>query len=75
MKDKIIDYNPIKGFITFNDLINDLKLILQDYKDLEKIIIDILEINNYDSEIIAYLFKNNIDTRLDSLINILQNRL
>ncbi len=75
MKDEIIDYHSVKGFITINDLIDDLNLILQDYKSLEKIIIDILEINNYDSEIIASLFRTNIDTRLDNVINILQDRL
>ena len=42
MKDKIIDYHPVKGFITFNDLITDLKIILQDYKMLENILIGIL---------------------------------
>lgn len=75
MKDKIIDYHPIKGYITFNDLITDLKLIYQDYKELEDIINIILESNNFDSETIASLFKDNIASRIDNLIYVLKDRL
>lgn len=75
MKDKIIDYHPIKGYITFNDLINDLELISQDYKTLEDIIIILLKNSNFDDETIASLFKNDITSRLDNLIYVLQDRL
>lgn len=75
MKDKIIDYHPTKGYITFNDLITDIDLILQDYTKLEDIIINILEINNYDSETIASLFNDNIANRLDNIIYVLKDRL
>ncbi len=75
MKDKIIDYDPIRGYITFNDLINDLELILQDYKTLENIIIILLENNRFDNETIASLFADNISSRLDNLIYVLKDRL
>ncbi len=75
MKDKIVDYHPIKGYITFNDIITDLEIILQDYKMLEEIIIGILENFNFDDEIIASLFNDNIANRLDYLIYILKDRL
>ena len=75
MKDKIIDYNPIRGYITFNDLINDLELILQDYKTLENIVIILLENKHFDNETIAALFIDNIASRLDNLIYVLKDRL
>ena len=75
MKDKIICYDPIKGFITFNDLITDLKNILHNYKILEDIIIGILENFQFDDETIASLFTCDIASSLNSIINILQDRL
>ena len=75
MKDKIIDYDPIRGFITFNDLITDLKIILQDYKTLENILIGILENLKFDDETIASLFTCDIASSLNNLIDVLQNRL
>ena len=75
MKDKIIDYDPIKGFITFKDLINDLELILEDYQQLEDVVSNLLNINNYTEEIIASLLKDNIAERLDYLIYVLKDRL
>ncbi len=75
MKDKIIDYDPIRGYITFNDLINDLELILLDYKTLENIVIILLENNHFDNETIASLFADNISSRLDNLISVLKDRL
>ena len=75
MKDKIIDYHPIKGYITFNDLIIDLKIILQDYKTLEVILIGILENFQFDDETIASLFACDIASSLNNLIEVLQDRL
>lgn len=75
MKDKIIDYDPIRGYITFNDLINDLELILQDYKTLEDIVVIILENSRFDDETIASLFVDNIANRLNNLIYVLKDRL
>ena len=75
MRDKIIDYHPIKGFITFNDLITDLKIILQDYKTLENILIGILENFQFDDETIASLFTCDIASSINNLIDVLQDRL
>ena len=75
MKDKIIDYHPIKGFITFNDVITDLKIILQDYKTLENILIGILENFQFDDETIASLFTCDIASSINNLIYVLQDRL
>ena len=75
MKNKVIDYHPIKGYITFNDLINDIEIISKDYKLLEEIIINILEYQKIDSEIISDIFNNDIYNRLENIIYILKNRL
>ena len=75
MKDKIIDYHSVKGFITFNDLITDLKIILQDYKMLENILIGILENYQFDNETIASLFSCDIASSLTNLIDVLEDRL
>ena len=75
MKDKIIDYHPTKGYITFNDLINDLEIILSDYKLLEEIIINILENNHFDNKTIASIFTSNIENRLENIIYVLKDRL
>lgn len=75
MKDKIIDYHPIKGYITFMDLINDIEIIADDYKHLEKIVIDILKYNKYDDEIISSLLNDNIHNRLENIAYVLRDRL
>ena len=75
MKDKVIDYHPVKGFITFNDLITDLKIILQNYETLEDILIGILENFQLDDETIASLFSCDIASSLNNLIDVLQDRL
>ena len=72
MKNKYIDYNPVKGFITFNDLIGDLKEILHNYKDLEDIVINILKNLQVDNETITSLFVCNIANNLEDIINVLQ---
>ena len=55
MKNKILDFHPILGAITYNDLINDLSSLLEDYNTLEETIQDILKNNNYDDECISFL--------------------
>ena len=75
MKNKVIDYHPIKGYITFNDLINDIEIISNDYNLLEAILINILEFHNYDSQLVANIFSNNIHDRLKNIIYILKDRL
>ena len=75
MKDKIIDYHPIKVYITFKDLITDLEIILDDYKILEEIIINILEAHKFDDETIASIFTSDIKNRLENLVFVLRDRL
>ena len=75
MKNRIIDYHQVKGVITFDDLITNLKIILQEYKTLEDILIGILENFQFDDETIASLFTCDIASRLNSIINTLQDRL
>lgn len=75
MKDKIIDYHPIKGVITFNDLITDLKVILDNYMYLEDVITGMLENFQFDYETIASLFSCDIASSLKNIIDTLQDRL
>ena len=75
MKDKYVDYHPVRGFITFNDLIEDLKRVLENYKTLEDIVITILENFQFDDKTIASLFTSNIASDLEDIINILQKEL
>lgn len=75
MKDRIVDYHPINGYITFMDLINDIELIADDYKHLEEIVIDILKYNKYNDEIISSLFNSNIHNRLENIAYVLRNKL
>ena len=75
MKDKIIDYHPVKGFITFNDLITDLKVVLDNYLYLEEVIIGILENFQFDYETIVSLFSYDIASSLKNMIDTLQDRL
>ena len=75
MKDKIIGYHPITDFITFNDLITDLKIILQDYNTLKDIISTILEDSKFDDEFFSQLLTYDIASSLASIIDILQDSL
>ena len=73
MDNKVVDYHPIRGYITFSDLINDLEKIKNDYCILEEIIRNILTINKYNNKTIESLFKNNIDKSLEYIISIMRN--
>ncbi len=75
MKNKIVDYHPILGPITYEDLINDLSILLEDYNTLEEIMINIMEYNNYDAETISSLFIDNISNRLEWIIFVLKGLL
>jgi predicted component of type VI protein secretion system len=74
MKNKILDFHPILGAITYNDLINDLSSLLKDYNTLEETIQDILKNNNYD-EYISSLLNDNISNRLEWLLFVLKSLL
>lgn len=75
MKDKIIGYHPITDFITFNDLITDLKIILQDYNTLKDIISTILEDSQFDEEFFSQLLTYDISSSLSYIIDVLQDLL
>ena len=75
MKDKILDIHPIIGGITYKDLIDDLCILLNDYKELEDILINILKYQNWDNETISTLFNYDIDNRLDWIIHVLKGLL
>ena len=75
MKDKILDFHPILGAITYSDFINDLSSLLEDYNTLEEIIQDILKNNNYDDECISSLLNDNISNRLEWLLFVLKSLL
>lgn len=75
MKDKILDFHPILGAITYNDLLNDLSSLLEDYNTLEEIIQDILKNNNYNDETVMSLLKDNISNRLEWLLFVLKGLL
>ena len=75
MKDKIIGYHPITDFITFNDLITDLKIILQDYNTLKDIISTILEDSQCDEEFVSQLLTYDIASSLSYIIDVLQDLL
>ncbi len=75
MKNKIVDYHPILGPITYEDLINDLSILLEDYNTLEKIMLNIMEYNNYDAETISSLFNDSIPNKLEWIIFVLKGLL
>jgi len=75
VKDKILDIHPIIGVITYKDLIDDLCILLNDYKELENILINILRYQNWDNETISTLFNYDIDNRLDWIIHVLKGLL
>ena len=75
MKNKILDFHLILGAITYNDLINDLSSLLEDYNTLEETIQDILKNNNYDDEYISSLLNDNISNRLEWLLFVLKSLL
>ncbi len=70
-----MDIHPTLGIITYKDLIDDLCLLLEDYKILEERILNILEYNKYDCEITSSLFNDNISNRLDWIIFVLKGLL
>ena len=75
MQDKIICYHPIMDFITFNDIITDLKIILQDYNTLKDIISTILEDSQFDEEFFSQLLTYDIASSLSYIIDVLQDLL
>ena len=75
MKDKLMDYNPVAGNITFEDLLINLKNVLKRYKSLEDTVIYILKTNGYDDKTISSLFVGSITNSLEYIIFLLEKLL
>lgn len=73
MKDKILISHPTLGFITFEDLINDLESMLEDTTFFEDIITNILDYTEMTNEDITTIFNYSIIERLKWIIDILKS--
>lgn len=73
MKDKILAIHPVLGIITFEDLIKDLEIMLEDNKLFEDIVYQLLESNNMPKEDVDLLFNYSVIDRLKWIINVLKN--
>ncbi len=76
MKDKILAIHPVSGIITFEDLIKDLEIMLNDNLFLEDIVYGLLkEETNMSEEDISSLFNYSISNRLKWIIFVLKDLL
>lgn len=73
MNNKILFNHPVLGDITLTDVINDLKLIIDDNKNLEDIIFSILRKIQMTNEDISTIFSYNIINRLEWILFLLEN--
>lgn len=73
MKNKILFNHPVLGDITFADVISDLKIIIDDNKNLENIVYYILKGTEMTDEDIASLFNYSVIDRLEWLLFLLEN--
>lgn len=73
MNNKILFNHPILGNITFTDLINDLKLIIDDTQTFEDIIVSILREKQMTDEDIATLFNYSVLNRLEWILFLLES--
>lgn len=71
MKNKVIGVHPLVGEITNTDIINDIDLIIDDYNILEKLIENILDLND-DNELVDFILDNSICNRLANISYILK---
>lgn len=74
MIDKILTTHPILGDITFNDLINDLEIMLDDTKQFEDIVYKMFE-DSMDKEDLTTLFNFSVINRLEWIIFVLKSQL
>lgn len=75
MNNKILFNHPILGDITFADVINDLKLIIDDNKNFEDIIFSILRENQMTDEDIVTIFNYSVLNRLGWILFLLKNNI
>lgn len=73
MKDKILATHPVLGIITFEDVINDLEIMLADSELFENVVYQLLEAYNMPEEDIPSLFNYSVIDRLKWIIDILKS--
>lgn len=75
MNNKILFNHPVLGNITFADVINDLKLIIDDTQNFEDIIISILREKQMTDEDIATIFTYSVISRLEWILFLLESNI
>jgi len=75
MNNKILFNHPILGYITFADVINDLRIIIDDTQNFEDIIISILREKQITDEDIATIFTYNVISRLEWILFLLESNI
>lgn len=75
MKDKILAVHPVLGIITFADVIQDLKIMLEDSEIFESVVSQLLELNHMPKEDLASLLDYSVTNRLKWIIDVLENTL
>ena len=73
MNNKILFNHPILGNITFADVINDLRIIIDDTQNFEDIIISILREKQITDEDIATIFTYSVLNRLEWILFLLES--
>lgn len=73
MNNKILFNHPILGNITFTDVINDLRLIIDDTQNFEDIIVSILREKQITDEDIATIFNYSVLNRLEWILFLLES--
>lgn len=75
MQDKILEYHPTLGAITYKGLITDLEIILEDIKNLEDRTYQVLKHTELSNEDISTFYADNIPSRLEWIIFVLKELL
>lgn len=73
MKDRVLATHPILGIITFEDIIRDLEIMLEDNELFEDIVHQLLGLNNMPEEDLSLLFNYSVTNRLKWIIDILKS--
>ena len=73
MKNKILATHSILGDITFNDVLNDLEIMLKDNEFFEEIVYQLLRQDNIPEEDLASLFDFSVTSRLKWIIDVLKD--
>lgn len=73
MNNNILFTHPILGDITYKDMIDELKIIINDNRYFENIILSILREQNISDECISTILNYSIVNRLEWLLFLLQS--